>query len=457
LTQLNPDLAVAEADRQNVFHPFTVLGKHEVQGPRRVIVRGEGVRVFDSEGRSYIDGMAGLWCVNVGYGRDEIADAMRAQAERLHYYPAFSSMATEAPALLAERLLAAAPPEMSKVFFGLSGSDANDTQLKLVRLYNNLLDRPEKKKVIARFRSYHGVGLGSGSMTGLPTVHENFDMPIGGILHTRSPYPFWESHPGEDDDAFSERLARELDELIIAEGPDTVAAFIAEPVQTSGGVIVPPSQYFRAVKRVLDKYDILLIADEVVCGFGRLGTWFGGEVFGMEPDLISVAKGMTSAYAALSGTIVSERVWRVLADESGGRVFGHGYTYSAHPVAAAAALANLDIIEREDLHQRALTAGDALRAGLRDALAGHPFVGEIRGIGLLAAVEFVVERDPPQRFSPVGSFGAQVTQEALERGLITRTLQDSDTIAFTPPLTITDAEIAETVEIVRDAVGAAAI
>jgi L-2,4-diaminobutyrate transaminase len=318
-------------------------------------------------------------------------------------------------------------------------------------MYNNLLGRPAKKKIISRLRGYHGVSLASASLSGLPGMHRLFDLPLPDIHHARAPHRLWEALPGEDDAAFSARLAGELEELILAEGPDTVAAFIAEPVQAAGGVIVPPDGYFAAIQEVLRKYDVLLIADEVVCGFGRLGTWFGSERLGMTPDLMTTAKGITSAYVPLSAVIVSEKVWRVLADASGGATFSHGYTYTSHPLAAAAAIANLDLIERDGLIDQAVRRGDYLQARLRDAFAGHPLVGEVRGMGLVAAVEFVAEQDPPQRFDPVGSFSARVTKECLDRGVITRALPESDSISFSPPFVVTEAEIDEIVRVAREA------
>jgi len=428
-----------------------VLAAHEAAGPRRMIVRGEGATVYDDEGRGYIDAMAGLWCVNVGYGRVELADALREQALRLPFYHSFSSMATDTPAVLAQRLVELAPAGASKVLFGSSGSDANDTQVKLVRLYNNLRGRPRKKKIISRRRGYHGVSLASASLTGFDSLHAGFDLPLPGFLHTRPPYRLREAGAGESDAAFVARLAAELDELIRAEGPDTVAAFIAEPVQAAGGVIVPPDGYFAAIGAVLREHDVLLIADEVVCGFGRLGTWFGSELLGLEPDLVTVAKGLTSAYVPLSACIVSERVWRVLADDAGGRAFGHGYTYTSHPLAAACALANLDVIERDGLLARAAARGEYLNARLREAFRDHPLVGEVRGRGLIAAVEFVAGVEPTRLFDPLGSVAARVDAECLARGVITRALPDSDTISFSPPFVITEAEIDEIVAVAREA------
>lgn len=443
--------ALAAIDRRHVFHPFSVLAEHEAAGPRRMIVGGNATTLTDDRGRTYLDAMAGLWCVNVGYGRAEIADALRAQALKLPYYHSFSSMATDTPALLAERVIALAPAGMSKVLFGSSGSDANDTQIKLVRMYNNLLGRPRKKKVIARQRGYHGVSVASASLTGLPGMHAAFDLPMDGIHHARAPYRLWEARPDEGDAAFSARLAAELDDLIVAEGPDTVAAFIAEPVQAAGGVIVPPDGYFAAVQEVLAEHDVLMIADEVVCGFGRLGSWFGSDRMGIAPDLMTIAKGVTSAYVPLSACLVSERVWRVLADASGAATFSHGYTYTSHPLAAAAAMANLDIIERDDLVARVGRVGAHLQRRLREAFADHPMVGEVRGIGLVAAVEFVAATDPPRRFDAPGAFAARVTAECLERGVITRALPEGDSISFSPPFVVTEPEVDEIVRVARDA------
>jgi L-2,4-diaminobutyrate transaminase len=454
--QVAASRAAGEIDRRHVFHPFSVLAEHEAAGPRRMMVAGQGSTLTDDQGRTYIDAMAGLWCVNVGYGRPEIAEALARQTLRLPYYHSFSSMATDTPALLAERIIGLAPPGMSKVLFGNSGSDANDTQVKLVRLYNNLLDRPEKKKIVSRMRGYHGVSLASASLSGLPGMHRTFDLPLDGILHTGAPYRLWEARPGEDDAAFSARLASELEALILAEGPDTVAAFIAEPIQAAGGVIIPPEGYFAAIQEVLRRHDVLLIADEVVCGFGRLGTWFGSEVLGLEPDLVTVAKGLTSAYVPLSACIVSEKVWRVLADRGGGETFAHGYTYTSHPVCAAAALANLDILENEGLPEQAAVRGAYLLRSLIDALADHPLVGEVRGTGLIAAVELVAARDPMTKFDPPGSMAGRVARECLDRGVITRALPEGDSISFSPPFVITEAEIDEVVRVVREAIDAVA-
>jgi len=440
--------AARELDRRFVFHPFTQLDEHP-RSTAPVIVGGHGVTLRSSDGRSYLDAMAGLWCVNVGYGRDEIGEAAHAESARLGYYHAFSSMATDRPAELAERILALYPIPMSKVFFGNSGSDANDTQVKLVWYYNNVLGRAAKKKIISRQRGYHGVTVMTAGLTGLPGVHKGFDLPLPMIRHVSAPHRLWDAHDEESDDEFSARLARELEQLIVAEGPETVAAFIAEPVQGAGGVIVPPQSYFQRVQEVLSAYDVLLIADEVITGFGRLGSWFGADRFSMQPDLVTVAKGVTSGYVPLSACLVSERVWSVLVEGSAALgPFGHGYTYSAHPVAAAAGLANLDILEREGLVAQAARRGDYLQEQLRRAFSGHPLVAQVRGSGLIAAVEFGRDGRP---FEPELKVGPRVYSRALELGLITRALPAADTIAFSPPFVVSEAELDEMIGLARRA------
>jgi L-2,4-diaminobutyrate transaminase len=438
-----------ELDRRFVFHPFTQLDQHDGSSAP-MIVGGHGVTLEASDGRSYLDAMAGLWCVNIGYGRDEIGAALHAEAGRLGYYHAFSSMATDRPAELAERILSNYPIPMSKVFFGNSGSDANDTQVKLVWYYNNVLGRSRKKKIISRQRGYHGVTVLTAGLTGLPALHKGFDLPLPMIRHAAAPHRLWEGLEGESEDEFSVRLADELERMIVAEGPDTVAAFIAEPVQGAGGVIVPPRSYFERVQEVLRAYDVLLIADEVITGFGRLGSWFGADRFSMQPDLVTVAKGLTSGYVPLSGCLVSERVWSVLVEGSAALgPFGHGYTYSAHPLGAAAALANLDIIEREGLVEQAASRGAYLQERLRRAFAGHPLVAEVRGLGLIAAVEFGRDGRP---FEPELRVGPRVYARALELGLITRALPAADTIAFSPPFVVTEGELDEMIDRAQRAV-----
>lgn len=447
-----PDLE--ELDKKYLFHPFTALADHEKNGPI-VIVKGEGVWLEDNHGRRYIDGMAGLWCVNVGYGRTEIADVLREQAVTLPYFHSFSSWGTDTPVLLAEKVIEHAPEGMSKVFFGQSGSDANDTQVKLVWYYWNSLGKPRKKKIIARRRGYHGVTIVSGSLTGMASLHSGFDLPLPFVRHTTPPYRLWEAEPGMSDADFVARLAGDLEQLILAEDPETIGAMIMEPVMGAGGVIVPPPGYYDAIQAVLAKYDILLIADEVISGFGRLGEWFGSTVVGMKPDLITVAKGITSAYVPLSGCIVSEKVWRTIVDgQAQFGPFGHGYTYSAHPLAAAAALANLQLIEEGGLIAQAASRGAHLHRRLQEAFADHPLVGDIRGRSLVGALEFVAAKNPMTPFDPALKIAARIVKQARDRGIITRALPHADTISFSPPFIITEAEIDEMIAKTREAVDA---
>lgn len=443
--------ALSELDLKFAFHPFTSIRDHQASGPL-VIVEGQGCRLTDSKGQTYLDAMAGLWCVNIGYGNLEMADAIRAQVARLPYYHSFSSMANDVSTLLAEKLVTSAPVPMARVFFGNSGSDANDTNMKLVWYYNNVLGRPERKKIISRRRGYHGVTIATAGLTGLDSLHVGFDVPLPMIRHVRAPHRLWEAQPGMTDAEFVADLARELEELILAEGPETVAAFIAEPIQAAGGVIVPPPGYFAAVQEILRRYEILFIADEVVCGFGRLGRWFGTETYDLHPDLMTLAKGITSAYIPMSASLVSPRVWDVLSQGSERfGVFGHGYTYTAHPVAAAAALTNLGILEREGLVEQAAKRGAYLRERLHERFADHPLVGEVRGEGHIAAVELVRSRSPLERFEPSLRVGARLARASRDHGVITRALPNADTIAFSPPLVVSEAELDEMVDGARRA------
>lgn len=445
-------LSLSEKDKKYFFHPFTALKSHEDTGGK-IIVEGKGSTLIDSEGNKFLDAMAGLWCVNLGYGNTELADTISNQVKKLSYYHSFSGMSTDLAAQLSERIINLCPVPMSKVFFGASGSDANDTHAKIVWFYNNALGRPQKKKIISRLRGYHGVTVLSAGLTGLTNLHEGFDLPLPMIRHVRPPHRLWEKAPGASDADFAQTLANELEELIIKEGPDTVAAFIAEPIQAAGGVIVPPQEYFPAIQKVLQKYDVLLIADEVVTAFGRLGEMFGTKVFGLQPDLMTVAKGLTSAYIPLSGSIVSEKVWNVIRDGSEKYgAFGHGYTYSAHPIAAACALKTLEIIERDGFVNQAAKQGKVLHELLQLHFADHPLVGEIRGQGLIGAVELVADKEKPQPFEASLKIGPRIAKRSMELGVITRALPASDTVAFSPPFVVTDNELEIMVKTVRQAV-----
>jgi L-2,4-diaminobutyrate transaminase len=435
------DSSLYDLDRHHVFHPFTSIAEQQAAGPR-IMTGGKGVWIRDAEGREYLDAMAGLWCVNVGYGRGEIAEAMADQARRLAYYHAFMGNANEPAIHLAERLAELTPPGLDRFFFCNSGSEANDTAVKLVWYYWNLRGFPEKKKMVARRDAYHGVTLGAGSLSGLPLLHASFDLPLPGFLHVRKPHFYREGNPDESEEAFARRLAEELDALIEAEGPETVGGFIGEPLMAAGGVIPPPEGYWQAVQPVLRHHDVLLIADEVVCGFGRLGTPFGSHRYDIEPDLMTVAKGITSGYFPVSAAVISERVWDVLASASAERgPFAHGHTTSLHPVGATAALANIDIIEREGLVDRAARLGTSFQRRLREAVGDHPLVGEVRGDGLIAAVELVADRETHAPFPAEDKVGLRLHKLLLEEGLICRALGDS--LAFSPPLVIQEAEIEE--------------
>jgi L-2,4-diaminobutyrate transaminase len=441
-------------DRARVFHPSTHLAQFaRGEAPSRIVTGGKGVMIVDRDGRESLDAFGGLYCVNVGYGRKEIADAIHEQAQKLAYYHAYVGHSNEQIIKLSDRIVRSAGLGMSRVYYGLSGSDANETNIKLVWYVNNVLGRPEKKKIIARQRGYHGSGLMTGSLTGLPVFHNAFDLPLARVLHTSCPHYWKFGLPGESERDFSRRMAAELEALILAEGPDTVAAFIGEPVMGTGGIIPPPDGYWADIQAVLKKYDILLIADEVVTAFGRTGQYFGSHTYGIEPDLITIAKGLTSAYLPLSGVIVGERVWQVLeqgADELG--AIGHGWTYSGHPVCAAAANANLDIVDREDLTGNARDVGAWFQKRLHETFDDHPMVGEVRGVGLLAALEFVADKETKAPFDPDLKVGPKVSAAALEEGMIARAMPHGDILGFAPPLVITRAEIDRVVDMTKRAV-----
>ena len=445
-------LSLSEKDRRFFFHPFTALKAHEESGGK-IIASGEGCTLTDVDGGRYLDAMAGLWCVNLGYGNQRLKDAIADQVTKLSYYHSFSGMSTDLAVELSERVISLAPKNMAKVFFGNSGSDANDTNAKIIWFYNNAIGRPEKKKIISRFRGYHGVTVLSGGLTGLKNLHEGFDLPLSMIRHARPPHRLWEKTPGTSDADFADQLARELEEMIIKEGPETVAAFIAEPIQAAGGVIVPPAEYFPAIQKVLKKYDVMLIADEVVTAFGRLGTMFASDLFGLEPDIITVAKGLTSAYIPLSASIVSERIWKVLRDGSEKYgAFGHGYTYSAHPIAARCALETLQILEDERMLERTVKQGALLHQLLQDTFKDHPLVGEIRGKHLIGAIELVDQKNPAKAFDPGEKVAIRAAKRSMELGVITRALPAADTLAFSPPFVVTDSELEKMVSTVRTAV-----
>lgn len=429
-------------DRDNFFHPSTHLAQHaRGESPNRIVTGGSGVYIKDSTGNELLDAFAGLYCVNVGYGRSEIADAIAEQAKELAYYHAYVGHGTEASITLAKMVLERAPDNMSKVYFGLSGSDANETNIKMVWYYNNILGRPQKKKIISRMRGYHGSGLMSGSLTGLELFHKKFDLPLDRILHTEAPYYFRRADVNMSEADFVAHCAAELEALIEREGADSIAAFIGEPALGTGGLVPPPKGYWDAIQPILKQHDILLIADEVVTGFGRLGSMFGSGHYGLESDIITIAKGLTSAYAPLSGSIVSDKVWKVLeqgTDEFG--PIGHGWTYSAHPLCTAAGVANLQLIDQLNLVANAGETGAYFKQTMTEALGDHPLVGEVRGEGLLCAVEFVQDKDSRTFFDPAQKVGPQLAAALLEQGVIARAMPQGDILGFAPPLCLSREE-----------------
>jgi L-2,4-diaminobutyrate transaminase len=444
-------------DRENFFHPSTHLAEFARGNvPQRVVTGGKGCYIEDRDGNRLLDAFAGLYCVNIGYGQTEVAEAIAAQASELAYYHSYVGHGTEASITLSKMILDRAPDHMSKVYFGLSGSDANETNIKLVWYYNNILGRPEKKKIISRWRGYHGSGLMTGSLTGLELFHKKFDLPLTQVIHTEAPYYFRRPNLNMSEADFVAHCVAELEALIEREGADTIAAFIGEPVLGTGGIVPPPAGYWDAIQPVLEKHDILLIADEVVTGFGRLGTMFGSEHYGLKPDLITIAKGLTSAYAPLSGSIVSDKMWKVLeqgTDENG--PIGHGWTYSAHPIGAAAGVANLKLIDDLKLIENAGTVGKYLNDNMRAALADHPNVGEVRGEGMLCAVELVSDRDTRAFFDPAQKVGPSIAAKLLDQGIIARAMPQGDILGYAPPFCLTHAQADEVVEKTVVAINAA--
>ena len=425
--------SAAARDIANVLHPYTDLQAHQVNGPM-VISRGEGIYVWDDAGRKYIESVAGLWCAALGFSNERLARAAYDQMMRLPFYHAFTAKSHEPLIDLAEMLIERAPVPMSKVFFANSGSEANDTAVKMAWYYNNARGLHEKKKIIGRIKGYHGITVAAGSMTGLPNNHRSFDIPLPGFLHTMTPHMYHEAHDGESEEAFATRCADTLDALIEHEGPGTVAAFIAEPIMGAGGVIVPPATYFQKIQAVLDKHDVLFIADEVICGFGRTGHYWGTQAFDLQPDIITCAKALSAAFLPISAVMVNSRVFEALATESHKiGTFGTGYTYSGHPVPAAVAIETLKIYDELDIATQARTVGAHLQSELRRRFQDHDLVGEVRGIGMIAALELVADKPTHRNFDPAAKVGPRLVKLAESHGLIARGLP-SDSIAFSPPL-----------------------
>ena len=434
----NPN-SLASRDIAYHLHPYTNQSLFPKQGPI-IMTRGEGIQVFDEDGKAYIEGMAGLWCANLGMGNQaRMLKAVTHQLERLPYYHTFASKTSDVTIELAERLIAMAPAPMSKVLFSNSGSEANDTAIKLIWYYNNARGKPDKKKIISRVKAYHGVTVATASLTGLPRNHQDFDLPIAGILHTNCPHYYRFGLPGESEEAFATRCADDLEKLILTEGPDTIAAFIGEPVMGAGGVIVPPATYWEKIQAVLKRYDVLLHIDEVICGFGRTGNTWGAQTFGIEPDMMACAKGLSAAYLPISALMVSEDIYQATITESAKiGTFAHGFTYGGHPAAAAAALEAQKIYVEEGLFERARELSPQFQEGLRQ-FASHLLVGEVRGVGLVAGIELVKDKATREPFDPAANVGLIAEKCCLDEGLILRPI--GDTLAICPPLIISPAEV----------------
>lgn len=430
------------------LHSFTNLREHEQRGPL-IIDRGAGVYLYDSEGKRYLDGMASLWCCSLGYDEPRLLEAASRQMAKLPYSHTFRGRANGPALELAEQLIEAVPMPMSRVFFANSGSEANETAVKLAWYYNHSLGRPGKRKIITREGAYHGTTVLASSLSGLPSMHSGFNFSTDYVLRTGCPHHYRHAFADESEEDFATRLARELEELIVREDPDTIAAFIAEPVMGVGGVIVPPETYFEKVQKVLSRHDILLIADEVICAFGRTGNFLGSETVGMQPDIITMAKALSSAYFPISAVMVSDSIYRAVRDESDRLgVFSHGLTYSGHPVAAAVALETLAIYRERGIVKHVARMGQRLKDGL-NALADSPLIGEVRGVGLMHAVELVADKESKQPFGADLAVGRFLMDNAEENGLFVRAV--GDTILVAPPLVLEEQEVDALLRLLGDA------
>ncbi len=435
-----PGNSAASRDIAYQVHGYTNLKKHQEKGPL-IITGGKGVRVTDDTGKTYIEGLAGLWCTALGFDEPRLVEAATRALKKLPYYHGFAHRTADVTIDLAERLIGIAPAPMSKVLFANSGSEANDLAIKLIWYYNNALGRPRKKKIISRVRAYHGITVATASLTGLKPNHNDFDLPIARILHADCPHHYRFGEPGESEELFATRLADNLDKLIEAEGPDTVAAFFAEPVMGAGGVIVPPTTYFEKIQKVLRKHDVLLVADEVICGFCRTGNLWGSQTYNLRPDMISCAKALSSAYMPIAALMISEPIFQAMVRQSEKLgLFGHGSTYAGHPVAAAVALETLDIYRERDILGHVRRVAPYLQQGLR-RFAGHPLVGEVRGVGLLGALELVKDKKTKAPFEPTTGVGAYFHDRARDEGLLIRNM--IDVIGICPPLIIGEDDIDE--------------
>ncbi len=442
-----PRNSTAARDIANVLHPYTDAKAHQVNGPV-VINRGQGVRVFDDQGKEYIESVAGLWCASLGFDNERLVQAAATQMRKLPFYHAFAGKSHDPLVDLAEMVLERAPlsvggQPMSKVFFANSGSEANDSAIKMIWYMNNAVGRPEKKKIIARLKGYHGITLAAACLTGLPANHKLFDLPLPGFHHVSTPHHYHNALPGETEEAFATRLAQEIDDLIMQEGPETVAAFWAEPVMGAGGVIVPPATYFEKVQAVLRRHDVLFVVDEVICGFHRTGNYWGSQSFGIQPDILVCAKALSAAFLPISAVVINDRVFQGISEGSSTvGTFGHGFTYSGHPVPAAVAIETLKIYDEMEIGAHVGRVGPYMQAQLRERFAGHPLVGEVRGVGLIAGVELVADKATHTNFAPAQKIGPRMMKLGEEHGVILRAMTN-DALGFSPPLIITEAEVDE--------------
>ena len=435
-----PPGSLEAKDIEHLLHPTTNLKAHQENGPA-VHMRAEGVYMWDNQGKQYLEGLAGLWCTALGYGEEELARVAMEQMRTLSYSQLFASKSNEPSILLAEKLKAMVPFDAGRVFFGLSGSDANDTQIKLMWYYHNAIGKPDKKKIISRLGGYHGVTVASGSLTGLPPFHANFDLPIPQVLHTDRPHYYRDAEGAESERDFCERIVGNLEDLIVREGPETIAAFIAEPILGAGGVIVPPAGYYEKVQAVLGRHGILFIDDEVICGFGRTGNPFGAQTMGIQPTTMSVAKALSSAYQPISAVLIPEFMYEPFVEASDrAGLFGHGFTYTGHPVCAAVALRTLELMEERDIFAQAARVGRVFQERL-GALEEHPLVGNVRGAGLLGAAELMADKSARTPFDPRRRVGVYCNDRCEAHGLILRSLVD--TMAICPPLIITEDQVGE--------------
>jgi L-2,4-diaminobutyrate transaminase len=437
-----------DIDRECLFHPNTSIADHLKKGPV-IFSDGQGVRIRDQKGRDIIDCGAGLWCVNIGYGRPEMAEAAKKAVESLAYHHIFGGASNEPVIRLAERVLKlfqerSGAPHLSKVFFGMGGSDANDTNYKLVRYYNHLRGKPKKQKFISRLGAYHGLTFAAASLTGIPVYHKAWDLPMQDVIHVSCPHYFRFGLPGESEEQFTDRLIAEIAAVIEREGAETIGAFIAEPVMGTGGVLIPPKGYFEKLQPLLERNDILFVADEVITGFGRTGHWFATGGMSLKPDIVTLAKGITSAYFPVSASVISSKIWDVLAEAS--PEFGpvmHGFTYSGHPVGASLGLVNIDIMERDGLVQQAAEVGPYFLDVLRKRVGDHPFIGEVRGTGQMIAAELVADKATKRFFDPKAGAHRVVAAKAFEHGVLSRALPYIEVTSFSPPLSMTRAEADE--------------